>query len=57
MALPTQQRAQFIISELEDKTAEEKAALLRQYSTKRILTEAVAEQMIQQGFNNAKVTQ
>lgn len=57
MALPTQQRAQFIISELEGKTAEEKAALLRQYSTKRILTEAVAEQMIQQGFNNAKVTQ
>lgn len=50
MALPTQQRAAYIIGELTGKTPEQKAAIIRSYGTKRILTEAVAEQMIAQGF-------
>lgn len=50
MALPTQQRAEFIIGELTGKTPEQRAALIRTYAIKRILTEGVAEQMIAQGF-------
>jgi hypothetical protein len=45
LALPTQQRAQFILGELKGKSTEEQAALLRKYTLKRILTTGVAEQM------------
>jgi hypothetical protein len=45
LALPVAQRAQFLQKEFAGKSPEEKAALIRNYAIKRILTEAVAEQM------------
>lgn len=50
LALPVEQRAQYIIGELSATTPEEKGQLLQKYASKRILTEAVAEKMIEQGF-------
>lgn len=50
MALPVAQRAEYIIGELSGKTPEQRAAIIRSYATKRILTEGVAEQMLAQGF-------
>jgi hypothetical protein len=50
MALPVDQRASYIVAELNGKTPEQRTAILRSMATKRILTERVAEQMIQQGL-------
>lgn len=43
--LPVDQRAAYIAAELKDKTPEEKAAIIRNYSLKRILTAKVAAQL------------
>lgn len=45
LALPVQQRAQFLQQELEGTTPEQKSELIRNYATKRILTEAVAAEL------------
>lgn len=45
MALPVEQRAKFITQELAGKSPEEKAALIKEYAIKRILTERVAAEM------------
>jgi hypothetical protein len=43
--LPIEERAKFINDELKDKTPEQKAALIRNYSIKRIMTGRVAAEM------------
>lgn len=50
LALPVEQRAQYIVDELSAASPEKKAQLLQDYASKRILTESVAEKMIERGF-------
>jgi Large polyvalent protein associated domain 38 len=45
LALPTQQRAQFIADELRGATPEQKAQIIRKYAEKRILTEQVGAEL------------
>lgn len=49
LALPVEQRATFIAGELAGKDPSAKAALIKSYAAKRILTEGVAEAMVRQG--------
>lgn len=46
LALPVEQRAQFILGEISNVTPEKKQQLLRDYAKKRILSESVAEELI-----------
>lgn len=50
IGLPAEQRAQYVISELKNLNPDEKKSKIRELARKRILTEAVADEMLKLGF-------